>query len=175
MAPFARRKKLLQRRRARLAVARGQQNLRIERQQRHREVAVGRGREEIAADRRHVAHRRPAHGARCRMQERQLGPRQDRRHGRAGADFDPSAARLDPRVGWIEQRTSVPSVSRPSLTSRITSVPPERRRALRSADRMPAASAMVRVLRTSTGMTLAFHQAAPCSSGRRRTASMPAA
>ena len=43
---------------------------RAERQQRDREVAVGRGREEIAADRRHGAHGRPADLARDGMQER---------------------------------------------------------------------------------------------------------
>ena len=39
-------------------VARCRVHGRVERQQRHREIAIGRGREKIAADGRHVADRR---------------------------------------------------------------------------------------------------------------------
>ena len=44
-------------------------HFRAERQQRHREIAVGRRREEIAADGRHRAHGRPADLARDGVQE----------------------------------------------------------------------------------------------------------
>ena len=68
---------------------------RVEREQRGGEVAIGRRREQIAADGRHVADRRPADRARHRMQERELAVGDDLRHRDAGAERDARAGRAD--------------------------------------------------------------------------------
>ena len=61
-----------------LAEAAGEHDGRIEREQRCREIAVGRRREQIAADRRRLAHRRAADRARHRMEKRQFALGQNR-------------------------------------------------------------------------------------------------
>ena len=70
-------------------------DFRPERQQRHREVAVGRRREEIAADRRHCAHGRPADLACDGVQERKPGMREDLRHRHGRADLRPTCLEAD--------------------------------------------------------------------------------
>ena len=70
---------------------------RIEREQRDGEIAVGVGREQIAAYRAHVAHGRSTdRPGRC-VQERKLTLGQDSGEGDAGADGDARTRHIDPR------------------------------------------------------------------------------
>ena len=62
-------------------IARCGVNRRVERQKRHREIAIGRGCKKIAADSRHVADRRAADCLRRPGDGRQITMTSDRRHG----------------------------------------------------------------------------------------------
>ena len=87
---------LLERHRAAAAVARLHRDLRVEREQSDREVAVRSLREEVAADRRGVADGRTADRARRRVEEREVAAGEHGRHRDPGAELDPAAAGLDP-------------------------------------------------------------------------------
>src|SRR5258708_32889247 len=79
------------------AVAALHRNGRVEREQGDSEIAKWRWREQIAANRAHVTHRRPADRAGDRMEKRQLTLREHAREGDAGADRAPAARTIEMR------------------------------------------------------------------------------
>ena len=115
-APIAAAEKLLDRLFA-LAETAGEHDGRIEREQRRREIAIGRRREQVAADGRRLAHRRSADRARHGMQKSQFALRQNRGHRHAGAKLDAAGGQadmqqarigrahdgLDRRVGFVDR------------------------------------------------------------------------
>ena len=127
-------------------------NRRIERQQRDREIAEGRGGEKIAADGSHVAHRRPADRARGRMKIGKLALAQNLGKRDASAPIVARAplARICARPR-SSRRTRVVISTSPSLRARMTSVPPPMKRAPRSDDSAAAASAGVAKVFTADG------------------------
>ena len=94
-------KELLQRHLLRAPIGALYHHRGVQRQQRGCEIAVGGGREQIAAHRRHGAHRRPADHARHRMQEGQVAAGEDIDHAHAGADRDARALVADLAIGGI--------------------------------------------------------------------------
>ena len=102
--PVAAGQELLQRRLLRATVGALHHHRGVQRQQRGGEIAVGRGREQVAADGRHGAHRGAADHARHRMQEGQIAAGEDVDHAHAGADDDARALVADLAIGWDRWR-----------------------------------------------------------------------
>ena len=98
--PIAPGKELLDRHVAR-AIAALHRNGRVEREQGDREIAERRWREQIAADRAHVAHRRSADRTGDGMEKRELALGENAREGDAGADRDAGAGDVEMRQGTI--------------------------------------------------------------------------
>ncbi len=142
---------------SRSSSASSHRDLRIEREKRHREIAIGRAGEEIAADRRHGAHGGTADLARHVVQESELRLRENvgHRRPRRRSSRAPRSTAIPIEASSRRRGPGVSIERSPELRARTRSVPPpSRNRAPPSAASAAAAALTESGRTTASGISL---------------------